>query len=99
MHARPGWALVYCLTMSQQIRPLSPLRRFAGLLLFLAVVAGSIALGRYLASRRNAPPVLGLDPVASALAMMLGAAVAMAGAAVYGLVLLTACFTFNFRKP
>lgn len=83
-------------------KPLSPLKRFLGLLLLLAVMLVCGSLGLWLRRLRGGPGpavVAQAPPIAHLAVAVVGAAVLVAGALLYGLLLLTRCFTFSFSTP
>ena len=85
--------------MSEQKGALSPLRRGIGLLVLISVIVLGGAVGVLLRSDRSvpaAPPPLATVWVVFA---AIGGIVALLGAAIYGIVLSTCCFTFDFTRP
>lgn len=79
-------------------RKLSPLKWIAGVLCLLLVMFGCGGLGIFFS---GGPPTAAPVPnaLAGAIMFVLGAGIFLAGAALWGLTLLTGCFTFDFRKP
>jgi hypothetical protein len=82
-----------------EVKPkrLSPLKWALGLLALVCVmvVCGGLPFLLKGPPPNAAPPTT----LGAAIIAMLGVIVAALGAALYGLVLLSGCFTFNFRKP
>src|SRR3954470_3171494 len=76
---------------------LSPIKWVIGVLALIAVITTAMAIG--LALRPAAANTAPATPIDSIVMMMLGFFAIAMGSALYGLVLLTGCFTFNFRKP
>jgi hypothetical protein len=76
---------------------LSPVKKLIGIVVLLAVMAGGISVG--LMARGGPAPAASPDPVVHILLMAGGIVFAVLGAALYGVVLVTSCFTFNFQKP
>jgi hypothetical protein len=84
--------------MSEKRGALSPLRRATGVLVLVAVMVVCGGLGVLLRSDRSIPA--GPPPVREAWVIFaaLGGLIAALGAVLYGLVLITGCFTFDFTR-
>ncbi len=78
-------------------RKLSPLKWSLGVAMLMAVMFTCGGLPYFFGNRP--PTAIAPNPVAGVLLAMLGVVIFACGAFVYGLVLLTACFTFNFTRP
>jgi hypothetical protein len=83
--------------LPQTPRRLSPLKWFAGVLTLVLVMISCGTLPFYL--RGGAPAAVAPNPAASVIMTFLGAVMFVAGAALYGLTLLTGCFTLSFERP
>lgn len=89
-------------TTGKTVRTLSPLRRFAGLFGLLVVMVACGAFGLWLRLRRGGPPpsaVASVPLVAHVFFAALGAFMLVGGALLYGLLLATRGFTFDFTRP
>ena len=85
------------LPQPQTPRRLSPLKWFAGVLTLVVVMISCATLPFYL--RGGAPAAVAPNPVGALIMTVLGAVMFVAGAVLYGLTLLTGCFTLNFERP
>jgi hypothetical protein len=77
---------------------LSPIKWFFGVLLFFIVAVGCAALGLWMSGNRGNAPAAPSGALAIVL-VVLGVIVMAMGLALYGLILLTNVFTFDFSRP
>ena len=92
--------------MANEPRPapktLSPLKRFFGFLMLLAVIVVAGALGVWMRLREGSPgpsAVAAAPLVAHVIVAVMGAIGLVFGALVYALLVATRCFTFDFSTP
>jgi hypothetical protein len=77
---------------------LSPLWRFCGFLVLAIVILGSIGIGRSLAPGAVSGPTIISGAIPRVVLAVLGLIVMLAAVGLYGLILLTNCFTLNFSR-
>ena len=77
---------------------LSPLKWLAGILMLVAVMVTCGGFGLFVGGPPK-QPVGPPNPLAGVVSSVLGVACLALGAALYGLTLLTGCFTLSFRRP
>src|SRR5437870_1134565 len=83
---------------SDSPKKLSPAKRALGILVFVVVVVGCWSFGTWMrGGERDQPLPAGIVP--TIVFVVIGVAFLLLGGIVYGIVLLTRGFTFNFSKP
>src|SRR5215217_361450 len=83
-------------------RTLSPLKRFIGFAALLGIMLVCGGFGILTRVRGGGPgpaEVAGAPAIAHVILAVVGAFLLVAGAMVYGLIVATRCFTFNFNAP
>ena len=83
-------------------KTLSPLKRFIGFAVLLGIMLVCGGFGILTRMREGGPgpsAVAGAPVIAHVIIAVIGAFVLVGGALVYGLVIATRCFTFNFTAP
>jgi hypothetical protein len=89
--------------LSSPAKPLSPVKRIAGLVALLVVIVVSGAFGLWMRRVRDggppSAPVVIPNLLGSLALVVLGLTLMTLGGALYGVVLATRCFTFRFDQP
>jgi len=82
-------------------KSLSPIKRLLGVCAFAVVIAGSIWIGHALATRVGSPgtAIASTGPLAPILLMAIGFFLLVAGAVIYGLVVISGALTFRYDRP